>query len=137
MMMSDLGIPDASSPAHRQSVLVTDLIDLIVGRCIYIGRAFAVSHYNRYPNVNFLHETREHEPIATMALQPSLSPFVIGNISSPHTLEFWCDIVCPFSKSMAQRSVDTSGLLITYTYAWQSRITPLTPFSSPWSPRES
>ncbi|KAG9015557.1 hypothetical protein FRB94_000162 [Tulasnella sp. JGI-2019a] len=33
-----------------------------------------------------------------MALQPSLSPFLIGSKSSPHTLEFWYDIVCPFSK---------------------------------------
>jgi len=33
-----------------------------------------------------------------MALQPSLSPFLIGNKSAPHTLEFWYDIVCPFSK---------------------------------------
>jgi len=33
-----------------------------------------------------------------MALQPSLSPFVIGSPVAPHTLEFWYDIICPFSK---------------------------------------
>ncbi|KAG8996498.1 hypothetical protein FRB90_012722 [Tulasnella sp. 427] len=33
-----------------------------------------------------------------MALQPSLSPFVVGPYAAPHTLEFYYDIVCPFSK---------------------------------------
>ncbi|KAG8905327.1 hypothetical protein FRB99_000208 [Tulasnella sp. 403] len=33
-----------------------------------------------------------------MALQPSLRPFLIGNDAAPHTLEFYYDIVCPFSK---------------------------------------
>jgi len=33
-----------------------------------------------------------------MALRPSLSPFLIGNPSSPHTLEFYYDFVCPWSK---------------------------------------
>jgi len=33
-----------------------------------------------------------------MSLQPSLSPFLLGNPLAPNTLEFYYDIVCPFSK---------------------------------------
>jgi len=43
-----------------------------------------------------------------MALQPSLSPFVIGNVAAPHTLETYLDIICPFSK---KSYATTYGLL--------------------------
>ncbi|KAI0347510.1 hypothetical protein BDW22DRAFT_1351958 [Trametopsis cervina] len=37
-----------------------------------------------------------------MALQPSLSPLIIaGDISAPHTLEFYLDYVCPYSAKIA------------------------------------
>jgi len=48
-----------------------------------------------------------------MALQPSLSPFVIGNWASPHTLEFWYDIVCPFSKKSYATTYGTLRPLVT------------------------
>ncbi|KAG8960037.1 hypothetical protein FRC00_000949 [Tulasnella sp. 408] len=49
-----------------------------------------------YMDVTLAFEQRVKQ--ASMALQPSLSPFVIGPYAAPHTLEFFYDIVCPFSR---------------------------------------
>lgn len=43
----------------------------------------------------------------TMALQPSLNPLlVVGNPAAPHTLEFFLDFVCPFSRKSAVNGID-------------------------------
>ncbi|KAL4076386.1 hypothetical protein J3A83DRAFT_4227027 [Scleroderma citrinum] len=45
--------------------------------------------------------------IATMALQPTLRPMVIGgHYEAPHTLDVFLDYVCPFSAKMS-RAIDT------------------------------
>ncbi|KAH7101104.1 hypothetical protein BKA62DRAFT_743471 [Auriculariales sp. MPI-PUGE-AT-0066] len=42
-----------------------------------------------------------------MALQPSLSPLLVaGSPNAPHTLEFFLDYVCPFSKKSAVNGID-------------------------------
>jgi hypothetical protein len=43
-----------------------------------------------------------HDPTFTMALQPSLSPFILsGSLESPHTLEFFYCFVCSHSARSA------------------------------------
>ncbi|KZV86827.1 hypothetical protein EXIGLDRAFT_680576 [Exidia glandulosa HHB12029] len=43
-----------------------------------------------------------------MALQPSLNPLlIIGSHTAPHTLDFFLDFVCPYSKKAAQNGIDT------------------------------
>jgi len=41
-----------------------------------------------------------------MALQPSLSPLVLGRPTSPHTLEFYIDYVCPFSAKLVNNALE-------------------------------
>jgi len=41
-----------------------------------------------------------------MALQPSLSPLLIGNPAAPHTLEVYLDFVCPFSAKIFNNALD-------------------------------